>query len=105
VTLAAHKTAIALAAAAGLTGGACAWQIARTQPSQTSPAPSAPAAATCPDTARACTKETEPATANGVRRSTKAKPITVTQEVEVRETVIVRDTDFVKDTIYMFGKP
>lgn len=105
VTLAAHKTAIALAAAAGLAGGACAWQIARTQPSQSSPTPPAPATATCPDTARTCTKETEPATANSVRRSTKTKPITVTQEVEVRETVIVRDTDIVKDTIYLFGKP
>ena len=105
VTLAAHKTAIALAAAAGLAGGACAWQIARTQPSQTSPALPDTAATTCPDTAQTCTKETEPATANGVRRSTKTKPITVTQEVEVRKTVIVRDTDFVKDTIYMFGKP
>lgn len=105
VTLAAHKTAIALAAAAGLAGGACAWQIARTQPSQTSPALPDTAAATCPDTAQTCTKETESATANGVRRSTKNKPITVTQEVEVRETVIVRDTDIVKDTIYLFGKP
>ena len=105
VTLAAHKTAIALAAAAGLAGGACAWQIARTQPSQTSPALPDTAAATCPDTAQTCTKETEPATANGVRRSTKNKPITVTQEVEVRETVIVRDTDFVKDTIHLFVKP
>lgn len=105
VSLAAHQTAIALAAAAGLAGGACAWQIARTHPAQTSPAPPAPAAATCPDTARACTKEAEPAVGNHVRRSTEAKPVIVTQEVEVKETVVIRDTDFVKDTIYLFGKP
>lgn len=105
VSLAAHQTAIALAAAAGLAGGVCAWQIARTYPSQTSPAPHAPAAATCPDTARACTKEAEPAVGNRVRRSTEAKPVIVTQEVEVKETVVIRDTDFVKDTIYLFGKP
>ena len=91
--------------AAGLAGGACAWQIARTHPSQTSPAPPTPAAATCPDTARACTKEAEPAVGNRVRRSTEAKPVVVTQEVEVKETVVIRDTDFVKDTIYLFGKP
>lgn len=105
VSLAAHQTAIALAAAAGLAGGACAWQIARTHPAQTSPAPPASAAATCPDTARACTKEAEPAVSNRVRRSTEAKPVIVTQEVEVKETVVIRDTDFVKDTIYLFGKP
>lgn len=105
VSLAAHQTAIVLAAAAGLAGGVCAWQIARTYPSQTSPAPPAPAAATCPDTARACTKEAEPAVGNRVRRSTEAKPVIVTQEVEVKETVVIRDTDFVKDTIYLFGKP
>lgn len=105
VSLAAHQTAIALAAAAGLAGGACAWQIARTHPAQTSPAPPAPSAATCPDTARTCTKEAESAVGNRVRRSTEAKPVVVTQEVEVKETVVIRDTDFVKDTIYLFGKP
>ncbi len=106
ISIAAHKTALAITAAAGVAGGACVWQIAHTNPTQTVPPTPSPTAETCSDSTQAIVPATDTISVkNESRNICHPKPITVTQEVEVRKTVIVRDTDFVKDTIYLFGKP
>ena len=119
VFVATHRAALATATSAGVVGGVCIWQVARTaldnSPLQEPVAPAElpvviPADTifesglqTAPDIT---TAEAETATpSKALKSETKPKIIVVTKEIVVNDTVFVRDTAIVKDTVYLMQKP
>ena len=113
VFVAAHRVALTTATIAGVAGGVCAWQVARTAlndsslPEPTSPVES-PISLPADSLATTDMQVEMPATTTPSERSeTKSKPeiIVVTKEIVVNDTVVVRDTAIVKDTVYLMQKP
>ena len=109
VFVAAHRVALTTATIAGVAGGICAWQIARTvlnenpTPEQTSPMELSA------DSLSEAGKpmEVPDTTTLSEHSEAKNKPetIVVTKEIVVNDTVFVRDTAIVKDTVYLMKKP
>jgi RNA polymerase sigma factor (sigma-70 family) len=119
VFVAAHRVALTTAAIAGIAGGVCIWQVARTaldnSPLQDSIAPTESPASLPSDTITesnlqtAANLPTEASEATTLAKSQKSerkpKIIVVTKEIVVNDTVFVRDTAIVKDTVYLMQKP
>ena len=119
VFVATHRAALATATIAGVVGGVCIWQVARTtmdnSPLQEPIAPSEspvaiPAdtiAGSGPQTASDITTAEFETTTLLEPKESKSKPkiIVVTKEIVVNDTVFVRDTAIVKDTLYLMQKP
>ena len=119
VFVATHRAALATATIAGVVGGVCIWQVARTaldnnslqEPVAPSESPaSLPADTisesglqTAPDITTAEAETTTPSKA--LKSESKPKIIVVTKEIVVNDTVFVRDTAIVKDTVYLMQKP
>lgn len=119
VFMATHRVALATATIAGVVGGVCIWQVARTSlddsllqepivptespvclPADTiaeSSLQAEPSLTTRPSEAIAPVKHHE--------SETKPQIIVVTKEIVVNDTVVVRDTAIVKDTVYLMQKP
>ena len=113
VFVATHRAALATATIAGVAGGVCAWQIARTAlnysqlPEPTSPIES-PVSLPADSTVVTVIPVEEPEMVTPSEHSeAKNKPeiIVVTKEIVVNDTVVVRDTAIVKDTVYLMQKP
>ena len=119
VFVATHRAALATATIAGVVGGVCIWQVARTSldnsPLQEPIAPSESPASLPADTITENSLQAEPslttklseATAPVKQQELATKPqiIVVTKEIVVNDTVVVRDTAIVKDTVYLMQKP
>jgi hypothetical protein len=119
VFVATHRAALATATIAGVVGGVCIWQVARTSldnsPLQEPVAPTESPASLPSDTitksnlqtaANLPTEASEATTLAKARKSeSKPKIIVVTKEIVVNDTVFVRDTAIVKDTVYLMQKP
>ena len=113
VFVAAHRVALTTATIAGVAGGICAWQIARTALNDSSlsePTPPVESPVSVPADSLATTDvpvEVTATTAPSERPETKSQPeiIVVTKEIVVNDTVVVRDTAIVKDTVYLMQKP
>ena len=119
VFVATHRAALATATIAGVVGGVCIWQVARTaldnSPLQDSIAPTESPASLPSDTITennlqtAANLPTEASEATTLAKSQKSerkpKIIVVTKEIVVNDTVFVRDTAIVKDTVYLMQKP
>ena len=119
VFVAAHRAALTTAAIAGIAGGVCIWQVARTaldnSPLQEPVAPAESSVSLPTDTISKNSLQTVsnlPTVASEVaepvkKQELKTKPqiIVVTKEIVVNDTVIVRDTAIVKDTVYLMQKP
>ena len=119
VFVATHRAALATATIAGVVGGVCIWQVARTSldnsPLQEPIAPSESPASLPADTiaesslqtASDLTTAASEATTLSESKEAKTKPkiIVVTKEIVVNDTVFVRDTAIVKDTLYLMQKP
>ena len=113
VFVAAHRVALTTAAIAGVAGGVCAWQIARTALNHsplTEPTSPVESPVSLPADSLAATKiqaEVPAATSLSSRSELKSKPeiIVVTKEIVVNDTVVVRDTAILKDTVYLMQKP
>ena len=119
VFVATHRAALATATIAGVVGGVCIWQVARTALDnnllQESVAPSESPASLPADTisenslqtaSDITTAEAETTTSSKALKSeSKPKIIVVTKEIVVNDTVVVRDTAIVKDTVYLMQKP
>ena len=113
IFVAAHRVALTTATIAGVAGGVCAWQVARTAlndsplPEPTSPIES-PVSLPA-DSLAATDMQTEVPAATSLpgRSELKSKPeiIVITKEIVVNDTVVVRDTAIVKDTVYLMQKP
>lgn len=119
VFVATHRAALATATIAGVVGGVCIWQVARTSLDNSSlQEPIAPAELpvaipadtifesdlqTAPDITTAEAETTTPSKA--LKSEGKPKIIVVTKEIVVNDTVFVRDTAIVKDTVYLMEKP
>ena len=119
VFVATHRAALATATIAGVVGGVCIWQVARTalessplqEPITPTESPvSLPADTisesglqTAPDITTAEAETTTPSKA--LKSESKPKIIVVTKEIVVNDTVFVRDTAIVKDTVYLMQKP
>jgi hypothetical protein len=119
VFVATHRAALATATIAGIIGGVCIWQVARTtldnSPLQEPVAPTEAPVSLPADTisknslqtaSNLPTKASEATTLAKAQKS-KSKPqiIVVTKEIVVNDTVVVRDTAIVKDTVYLMQKP
>ena len=108
VFVAAHRAALTTATIAGVAGGICAWQIARTaldnnpRPELTPPVESSADSLS----ATGIPLEVPDTTTLSEHSETKNKPATivVTKEIVVNDTVFVRDTAIVKDTVYLMKK-
>ena len=119
VFVATHRAALATATIAGIVGGVCIWQVARTalenSPLQEPIAPTESSASLPSDTitesnlqtaANLPTEASETtATEPQQEAKTKSQIIVVTKEIVVNDTVFVRDTAIVKDTVYLMQKP
>jgi hypothetical protein len=119
VFVATHRAALATATIAGIAGGVCIWQVARTalddSPLQEPIAPTESSASLPSDTITesnlqtAADLPTEASEATTLAKSQKSerkpKIIVVTKEIVVNDTVFVRDTAIVKDTVYLMQKP
>ena len=119
VFVATHRATLATATIAGVVGGVCIWQVARTlldnSPSQEPIAPtelpaSLPADTIAESSLRTAsdltTAASEATTLSESKESkSKTKIIVVTKEIVVNDTVFVRDTAIVKDTLYLMQKP
>jgi hypothetical protein len=119
IFVATHRTALATATIAGVVGGVCIWQVARTSldnsPLQEPVAPaelpvvipadtiSESSLQTASDITNAEAETTSPSKA--LKSESKPKIIVVTKEIVVNDTVIVRDTAIVKDTVYLMQRP
>ena len=119
VFVATHRAALATATIAGVVGGVCIWQVARTSldnsPLQDPIAPAELPVAipadtifesdlqTAPDITTAEAETTTPSKA--LKSESKPQIIVVTKEIVVNDTVFVRDTAIVKDTVYLMEKP
>ena len=113
IFMAAHRVALTTATIAGVAGGVCAWQVARTAlndnplPEPTSPIET-PVSIPADSTVVAEIPVEEPIMATPSEHpEAKSKPeiIVVTKEIVVNDTVVVRDTAIVKDTVYLMQKP
>ena len=113
IFVAAHRVALTTATIAGVAGGVCAWQVARTALNDSPlPEPISPVESpvSLPADSAVVTeipvKEPETTTPSE-RPEAKSKPeiIVVTKEIVVNDTVVVRDTAIVKDTVYLMQKP
>ena len=113
IFVAAHRVALTTATIAGVAGGVCAWQVARTAlndnplPEPTSPIES-PVSLPADSTVVTVIPVEEPEMVTPSEHSeAKNKPeiIVVTKEIVVNDTVVVRDTAIVKDTVYLMQKP
>ena len=113
IFVAAHRVALTTATIAGVAGGVCAWQVARTAlndnplPEPTSPIES-PVSLPADSTVVTVIPVEEPEMVTPSEHSeAKNKPeiIVVTKEIVVNDTVFVRDTAIVKDTVYLMQKP
>lgn len=119
VFVATHRATLATATIAGVVGGVCIWQVARTlldnSPSQEPIAPTELPASLPADTIAESSLQTasdlttaasETTTLSEAKEAeTKSKIIVVTKEIVVNDTVFVRDTAIVKDTLYLMQKP
>ncbi len=113
VFVAAHRMALTTATIAGVAGGICAWQIARTALNDSSlsePTPPVESPVSVPADSLATTDVPVEVSATAVtseRPEAKSQPeiIVVTKEIVVNDTVVVRDTAIVKDTVYLMQKP
>lgn len=112
VFVAAHRVALTTAAIAGVAGGVCAWQIARTSLNDNTlpePAPSTESPFSVSADSLAATEspidipEVSAPTEPGEVKS-KPQIIVVTKEIVMKDTVVVRDTAIVKDTVYLMKK-
>ena len=117
--VATHRAALVTATIAGVVGGVCIWQVARTaldnSSLQDSIAPTESPASLPADTisknslqtASNLPTEASEATTLAKAQKSKSKPkiIVVTKEIVVNDTVFVRDTAIVKDTVYLMQKP
>jgi len=112
VFVATHRVALTSAAIAGVAGGVCAWQIARTSLNDNTlpePAPSTESPFSVSADSLAATEspidipEVSAPTEPGEVKS-KPQIIVVTKEIVVKDTVVVRDTAIVKDTVYLMKK-
>ena len=109
VFVAAHRVALTTATIAGVAGGICAWQIARTaldnnpMPELTPPVESSADSLSATE----IPLEVPDTTTLSEHSEAKNKPetIVVTKEIVVNDTVFVRDTAIVKDTVYLMKKP
>ena len=112
VFVAAHRVALTTATIAGVAGGICAWQIARTSLNDNTlpePAPSTESPFSVSADSLAATEspiDIPEVSAPTEPREVKSKPqiIVVTKEIVVKDTVVVRDTAIVKDTVYLMKK-
>ena len=119
VFVATHRAALATATIAGVVGGVCIWQVARTaldnnllqEPVAPSESPASLPADTISENSLQTasditTAEAETTTSSKALKSeSKPKIIVVTKEIVVNDTVVVRDTAIVKDTVYLMQKP
>ena len=109
VFVAAHRVALTTATIAGVAGGICAWQIARTVlNSNPMPEPASPVETPADSLSAAGMSLKIPDTTTLSEHSeAKNKPetIVVTKEIVVNDTIFVRDTAIVKDTVYLMQKP
>lgn len=119
VFVAAHRAALTTAAIAGVAGGVCAWQIARTSldnsPLQEPIVPTESPVCLPADTISKNGLQAEPglttkpseaiAPVKHHESETKPQIIVVTKEIVVNDTVVLRDTAIVKDTVYLMQKP
>jgi RNA polymerase sigma factor (sigma-70 family) len=119
VFVATHRAALVTATIAGVVGGVCIWQVARTaldnSPLQEPTAPIESPVSLPADTISESSLQTVsnlPTVASEVaepvkKQELKTNPqiIVVTKEIVVNDTVVVRDTAIVKDTVYLMQKP
>ena len=114
VFVAAHRVALTTATIAGVAGGVCAWQVARTALNHSPlPEPTSPVETSVGIPADSLAADEIPvdvppvATTPSERSEVKSKPeiIVVTKEIVVNDTVVVRDTAILKDTVYLMQKP
>ena len=108
VFVAAHHVALTTATIAGVAGGICAWQIARTVLNENpTPEPTSPMELSADSLSAAGMPLKVPDTTPSEHYEAKNKPATivVTKEIVVNDTVFVRDTAIVKDTVYLMQKP
>ncbi len=113
IFVATHRVALTTAAIAGIAGGVCAWQIARTSLTDNTlpdPLPTTESPVGAPADSLAATEvpiDIPEVAAPAKPREVKSKPeiIVVTKEIVVNDTVVVRDTAIVKDTVYLMQKP
>ena len=119
VFMATHRVALATATIAGVVGGVCIWQVARTSLDDSSllePIVPTESPVSLPaDTISESSLQTEYSSPFEVSESTATLPqqeaktksqiIVVTKEIVVNDTVVVRDTAIVKDTVYLMQKP
>ena len=108
VFVATHRAALATATIAGVVGGVCLWQVARTA-MDNSPLQEPNTPAQLPADSLSATGiplEVPDTTTLSEHSETKNKPATivVTKEIVVNDTVFVRDTAIVKDTVYLMKK-
>ena len=114
VFVAAHRVALTTATIAGVAGGVCAWQVARTALNHSPlPEPTSPVETPVSLPADSLAADEIPvdvppvATTPSERSEVKSKPeiLVVTKEIVVNDTVVLRDTAIVKDTVYLMQKP
>ena len=119
VFVATHRAALVTATIAGVVGGVCIWQVARTSLDDNSlqePIVPTESPVSLPaDTISESSLQTEYSSPFEVSESTATLPqqeaktksqiIVVTKEIVVNDTVVVRDTAIVKDTAYLMQKP
>lgn len=113
VFVATHRAALAIATIAGVVGGVCIWQVARTtlanNPLQDPIPTSESSVSILADSIgeKKISVETHEANMALENREVQSntKIIIVTKEVVVNDTVFIRDTAIVKDTLYLMEKP
>ncbi len=113
VFVATHRAALATATIAGVVGGVCIWQVARTalanNPLQDPIPTSESSVSILADSIgeKKISVETHEANMALENREVQSNPqiIIVTKEVVVNDTVFIRDTAIVKDTLYLMEKP
>ena len=118
VFVATHRAVLATATIAGVVGGVCIWQVARTaldnSPLQETVSPTESSVCLPADSIADSSSQTvsnlpiaPSETTATMQKEVKCKPqiIVVTKEILVNDTVVVRDTAIVKDTVYLMQKP
>ena len=114
ITLATHKTAALIAAAATIAGGICVWQMVRNTPNEnasspvetfpeTSLQPAEPEQTPIADTSIAENVSAPVETRHGtsLHQTQDAAPVVITREIPVTRTVVLHDTITVTDTIFL----
>ena len=108
VFVATHRAALATATIAGVVGGVCLWQVARTamdnSPLQEPTTPAQlPADSLNASNIQMVVPDTIAPTEHPEAKN-RPETIVVTKEIVVNDTVFVRDTAIVKDTVYLMKK-